>query len=376
MAIIEGQTVKVKWGARNKKHYEQLGYTFTKIGDEFTVSLNEVNKDSRGLINCRCDWCKKTFSRSVKSIVNKDNHFCSNGCRREWYSKYWSKQENWKLESQIRAVKILSDKKVGTDTLPQKIANKILDSLTMSYINEYNCKFVSIDNYLDEHDLMIEVMGTYWHTDPRLFKEIISKAQFERVKHDKRKRAIIKNNYSIDILYLWEKDLTDNELLCQLLIEEYVRNKGILKDYHSFNYSVTDDILYLNKKTISPYFDEDIEYIKEIFNPRKKDKDQKRFPEKWITFDCECCGEPTEQLKSRYNKNKTHTCSTECKKKLQQIDNTETLGIPYKCDCCNKDMIAKNYMYNDLLKGKRKSIFCSYECLWESRRLTFKSKNS
>ena len=51
----------------------------------------------------------------------------------------------------------------------------------IKFENEYNCKYYSIDNYLLEYNLMIECMGTYWHTDNRFYDKINYKSQVEGI---------------------------------------------------------------------------------------------------------------------------------------------------------------------------------------------------
>ena len=36
------ETVKVKWGTNNRKYYIDLGYKFTKMGDEFEVKVEHL----------------------------------------------------------------------------------------------------------------------------------------------------------------------------------------------------------------------------------------------------------------------------------------------------------------------------------------------
>ena len=40
------KTVKVKWNPKTRKHYESLGYEYTKIGDEFEVKVDDLTKGS------------------------------------------------------------------------------------------------------------------------------------------------------------------------------------------------------------------------------------------------------------------------------------------------------------------------------------------
>lgn len=140
-----------------------------------------------------------------------------------------------------------------TDTGCQKLVNFVLDELKVEYINEYNCKYVSIDNYLVDFGLMIEVMGTFWHADPRFYSSIYYQQQLTRIFNDSRKNKLIKTKYGINILYLWEHDIINNLELCKELIKLYIHNQGKLDNYHSFNYSLQEGRLE-QCQSIVPYF--------------------------------------------------------------------------------------------------------------------------
>ena len=43
--------------------------------------------------------------------------------------------------------------------------------------------------------------------------------------------------------------------VCKKLIKEYISNKGVLENYHSFNYHLENEELMLNNDIISPYQD-------------------------------------------------------------------------------------------------------------------------
>jgi hypothetical protein len=106
----------------------------------------------------------------------------------------------------------------------------------------------------------------------------------------------------------------------QITNEEFINSKGNLDNYHSANYTISDKgILELKKELITPYFERKIEDIRDIIDITCNSKRDKKQYDKWITFNCEFCGTETEQLKSRYNKNKTHCCSSSCSAKLRNM---------------------------------------------------------
>jgi hypothetical protein len=393
MALIENQKVLMRWNSRNKNHFVSKGYLYTKMGEEFYVNVEDLTEFSNAEVMCSCDYskCDNTFPRRYcdytkahkqsfcsmecqskwqaeclvgenspsfnndipleERYVNCDwckqktlvyslyklkqieeegsKHFCSVECRREWYAKEWSQSEEWKLESAERSVKMLEDGVFGIESEAQRKVNSFLNDLNIKYTNEYNCKYVSIDNYLLDYNLMIEVMGTFWHTDPRIYNEINYQNQVDRIKNDKIKSTYIKNNYGINILYLWEEDITNDEELCKNLILSYIQNNGKLDNYHSFNYFY-DGSLHLNDELITPYMEYDIDELKTIINITDSKRRSMKQPDKWITFHCEQCGEEKEQLISHYNNSSHHFCSAKCSQEYRK-------GKPRNLNNCQQE---------------------------------------
>lgn len=132
----------------------------------------------------------------------------------------------------------------------------MLDNLGVPYENERQFDYYSVDNYLRNSDLIIEVMGDYWHANPCKYKtsDLLNDTQIKRAGVDKSKHSYIKNQYGIEVLYLWETDIYDRPNVCESLIYLYIERKGKLKNYHSFNYSINSDgNLILNQQLIIPY---------------------------------------------------------------------------------------------------------------------------
>ncbi|AZV43735.1 restriction endonuclease [Peribacillus asahii] len=263
-----------------------------------------------------CDWCGTKYELKapykIKMREQGKSLFCSIRCYREWYAKEWSQSLEWKDESRMRAVRMLEDGTFNkTDTECQMIINEILDNLKIKYENEYNCKYYAVDNYLVDYNLMIEVNGGYWHADPRIYHEINYQNQVDRIKNDKAKNTYIKNNYEINILYLWEEDILENRELCELLIKEYIESQGKLDYYHSFNYALNDNKIEITNNIIIPFMEYSIEELRTLINIVGKKKNKKQ-ADKWIIFNCDNCGTEKEQLISHYKNNKSHCCSVKC----------------------------------------------------------------
>lgn len=207
----------------------------------------------------KCETCGKEFVVG-KSILEADRrHFCSTACRQEWYATVWSQSEEWKCASRERAANLLRDNPVITQTKPQVAVNNMLERMGIAYRNEEPYKYYSIDNYLPDFDLAIEVMGDYWHSSPLKYSDSINDKQRHIVSRDKAKRTYIKQYHNIDILYLWESDILESPELCTELIQKYVQSGGNLPNFHSFNYSMVDGQIELNHSIIYPYQERDTE---------------------------------------------------------------------------------------------------------------------
>lgn len=212
-----------------------------------------------------CEMCGKTFNKHTCKIRSGKHNFCCVPCSRKWYSTVFSQSSEWRDESRKRAVKILEDGLIPSSLSSAQVAvNNLLQEYSIEYQNEYNCKYFAIDNYLPQYNLMIEVMGDFWHTNPIKYSVIKYKNQASSIKRDKAKRTYIKNQYGINILYLWEDDINKRADLCLALIELYIKMNGILQNYHSFNYQLYNNEVLLNLDIIHPYFEMDVEEYRKL----------------------------------------------------------------------------------------------------------------
>ena len=204
----------------------------------------------------KCDYCGKEIFIIQSNYNRFSHHFCNEECRKNWYSEIFSQNEDWKEESRIRATKLLSTNHSTVNTKPQIIVNDLLNEMNIKYRYEENFTYYSIDNYLYEYNLIIEVMGDFWHCNPLKYtKENMRDIQKRRIPKDKAKHTYILNHHNIEILYLWENDIYNNINLCRKIIEEYINNNGVLLNYHSFNYSIKNNKIMLNDNIIIPFQD-------------------------------------------------------------------------------------------------------------------------
>jgi len=220
-----------------------------------TTKVGELNPRSKKE-KIKCEYCGQLYFVKAYKTQNGQHNFCSTECRRKWYSKTFSQSKEWKEASRNRALSMLENMQLGTDTKPQRIINSMLDDLGIEYVNEKCFEYYAVDNYLPKQNLVIEVMGDFWHCNPVKYSSCSSyEIHKKRIPKDKAKSTYFKNQYGIKILYLWETDIYENPELCRMLVQEYIKNDGILINYHSFNYHLKNNELVLNQNIILPYQD-------------------------------------------------------------------------------------------------------------------------
>jgi hypothetical protein len=202
-----------------------------------------------------CDWCNKLFTKPQNAIKRSKKHFCCLDCKNNYHNNVFFKSDEWTEMNRRFALEKLSNGTFKTDNKLQQKINSLLDKNNIEYKNEVTFDKWSVDNYLINNNLVVEVNGDYWHCNKLNYSCIQYEAQLNRIRCDIVKQKYLLTNHNIHILYLWESDIDNNFDLCQSLLMEYIRTNGNLQNYHSFNYSMINDQLLLNKNLIVPYMD-------------------------------------------------------------------------------------------------------------------------
>lgn len=84
--MLLSKTTVIKWNSKIKKRYVDLGYIFTKMGDEFQVNISDLTQSSYAKVQVMCDYCNQEYEISWyryiagnKTLVQKD---CCNHCKK------------------------------------------------------------------------------------------------------------------------------------------------------------------------------------------------------------------------------------------------------------------------------------------------------
>lgn len=75
--MLISKTIKTKWNSKTKKYYENLGYIYTKMGDEFDVDVSDLKPYSAERVLVKCDYCGEIYDvewGSYKRLKEKVNN--------------------------------------------------------------------------------------------------------------------------------------------------------------------------------------------------------------------------------------------------------------------------------------------------------------
>ena len=252
--------------------YKERIYCSFKCRDQYkTKYLSGENSPWYKRVNTVCTNCQKEisvipFEYNLRNEYGDTHNFCSRECYCEYRSKYYigekhpmfGKPVSEENKQRIREqnVRLMAEGKMPqTMTKPHKIIYDLLVQNKILCENEHPLKYHSIDIYLKDYNLMIEIMGDYWHGIPLKYQyDELNKQQLKSVKQDKSKHTYVQKYHNVEILYLWERDIKHRIDLCWVLIQVYINNQGVLANYNSYNYDLIDDNLILKDDITQPYF--------------------------------------------------------------------------------------------------------------------------
>ena len=252
--------------------YKERVYCSLECRDKYKTNyLSGENSPWYKRVGTKCTNCGKEiqvipFEYNLRNEYGESNNFCSRECYCEYRSKYYIGEkhpmfgrpvsEENKQRIREQNIRLISEGKMPqTMTKPHKTIYDLLIKNNICCENEHPLKYHSIDIYLKGYNLMIEIMGDYWHGIPLKYQyDDLNKQQLKSVKQDKSKHTYTKKYHNVEILYLWERDIKHRIELCWALIQTYINRQGIIDDYNSYNYDLIDNNLILKEKIIQPYF--------------------------------------------------------------------------------------------------------------------------
>lgn len=209
-----------------------------------------------------CEQCGKEVWKTPAEVARTEHVFCSTACaglfRRNRIVQICptcgQEFESVKADHRIYCSRSCAMRMV--ESRPQQIVNEWLDANGIKYERERYVRGVQVDNYLVDYDLIIEVNGDYWHCNPERYDHILYEHQINGISRDRFRSEKI-HSAGIPVLYLWECDINGDPDKCKALIASFVENRGLLREFHSFNYVYLDLQLHLRSNRIVPYSEYD-----------------------------------------------------------------------------------------------------------------------
>jgi len=79
----------MKWNSRNIKWYQERGYIYTKLREEFEISVDDLPNGSHTSVDCKCDGCEKYLInikwQDYKKQVKEDGKYYCIKCSHKLY---------------------------------------------------------------------------------------------------------------------------------------------------------------------------------------------------------------------------------------------------------------------------------------------------
>lgn len=158
--MLLSKVVKLKWNTKNRKHYESIGYIFTKYGDEFDVKVEDLTPSSKAVVEVECDFCHNVVVKKKYQTYNIQHHEKYGDCCASCQSKKnklicmdkYGVDNGSKTEYAIEKIKQVSMERYGVDN-PSKISDV---RLKLSEIAKAN----SEDVIIKRNQTMLEKI---WH---------------------------------------------------------------------------------------------------------------------------------------------------------------------------------------------------------------------
>lgn len=160
--MLLSKTVVLKWNSKIKKHYIDLGYTYTKMKDKFEVSVNDLTNGSNVEVDIQCDYCGNKYKKhwanylieNLHSNIHKD---CCGECRK--YKTQESNESKYGTNSVFKLYSI-KDKIAKTNLEKYGVQNPFSSPEIKNKIIETNIRKYGVPNPTQNKDVMKKVSNT------------------------------------------------------------------------------------------------------------------------------------------------------------------------------------------------------------------------
>ena len=209
---------------------------------EYTTIINTGGAHFADYIQGHWNKVNNNWGHNPKAIENSAKtrrEQYRNGSRVQWNkNKKWGETYSGEIQEKLKnnlinkLHKRVEDKKFSfSSELELNFIKNHIKPLNSNYIQQYYIPEIKqfCDLYFPDKKLVIEINGTYWHCDKRIYHDgPINDTQKEKIKKDEIKYNYLKEN-GYNLLIIWEKDIKENlkevkKNLKNKLINEQKRN--------------------------------------------------------------------------------------------------------------------------------------------------------
>mgnify|MGYP000879900253 CR=1 FL=1 len=159
----------------------------------------------RGNIEIQCIYCGKKFKRPAWEEGRAK--YCSKECKNKYWSEVLSKTpENQKrLKQQGVNTKLKQRNKF---TKPELIVYEYFNNINVECIPQYPmCNRFVVDFFIPSFNIVVEVLGDYWHGNPSKYPEdkLTEKQLKTKIKDEFKLNYLSKEGYEVHMI--WEDDI-------------------------------------------------------------------------------------------------------------------------------------------------------------------------
>lgn len=301
--MLLSKTAIITWNPRNKKHYIELGYKYAGMNTELNVSVDDLTKGSKAIVQYCCDYCGKELHTTFE-VYNRNRKItpidsCSSiGCqakkaRQSLIVKYgtyhWSEVESiMQKRKATNRLRYGAENPFASDIIKKKIK--------ATNIEKYGCEYTMQNKEIQEKAkktcLKKYGVDNYIKLIPRRIRE-------ESPTWKGGKKITPRNRQ--DYFYReWRKGVFERDkYTCQCCGANSTNTKGnYLVGHHIYNWKNFEDLRYSVDNGITlclhchhefhkkyGVYNNNLKQIKEFIEHRRKDMLNKREKQSFEAWD-------------------------------------------------------------------------------------------
>lgn len=144
--MLLSKNATVVWNSRNKRHYTDLGYHFTKMGEQFNVAVEDLTSGSQAVVDLRCDYCGRTYQMTWYCYAALKRKLLTTDCCGNCSSVKAAESVNKKYGGYSELFHQSNDKRVATNMKLYGAANPfssktIQDRIVSSNMKKYGVPY-------------------------------------------------------------------------------------------------------------------------------------------------------------------------------------------------------------------------------------------